>query len=204
MLQQLRAREGLAALQADDVPLQRFHSQEGALLHLTARSDEAQPLRRIRRHRTASLVLYQQGVGRREPAILPLVDVKPLGTGDDEAHVGLPPFGKRRRAASGSGTCSGSPTRSQVRNSKIRLSKRQRCESSWHQPNQISLLTQAQRDACYVAVNANNIFESLVRTNVTPPTLGASTILSDMELEVDCWSKSESDCNVLLPRIRGA
>ena len=53
-------------------------------------------------------------------------------------------------------------------------------------------------------MNANNIFESLVRTNVTPPTLGASTILSDMELEVDCWSKSESDCNVLLPRIRGA
>ena len=63
---------------------QRFHSQEGAPLHLTARSDEPQPrpdphgLRCIRRHRTASLVLHQQRVGRSEPAILPLVEAPAL------------------------------------------------------------------------------------------------------------------------------
>ena len=64
--------------------------------------------------------------------------------------------------------------------------------------NQISaagLLTQAQGDARYFAVNANNSFESLVRTNVTPPMikallprapLGAATILSDTTLELTC------------------
>ena len=50
---------------------------------------------------------------------------------------GSPRLGKRRRAsctAAGNGTCSGSSTLNQVRNSKIRSSKRQRSESSWHQP----------------------------------------------------------------------
>ena len=97
VLQQLRAREALPTLQADDVPLHSFHGQEGALLHLATGPDQSQPrpdphgLRRIRRHRTASLVLHHQGVGGREPAILPLVDLQPLGMGDDQAHVGLPP-----------------------------------------------------------------------------------------------------------------
>ena len=97
MLQQLLPREALSALQAGQVPLHGFHGQEGALLHLASGPDQSQPrpdphgLRRIRRHCAASLVLHQQGIGGREPAILPIVDLQSLRVGDDEAHVGLPP-----------------------------------------------------------------------------------------------------------------
>ena len=65
-------------------------------------------------------------------------------------------------------------------------------------------LTQAQADTRYFAVSANGSFESLVRTNVTPPMikallprapLAASTILTETTLELTCdaYSKSESD-----------
>ena len=65
-------------------------------------------------------------------------------------------------------------------------------------------LTQAQADTRYFAVSANGSFESLVRTNVTPPQikallprapLAANTILSDTTLELTCdaFSKAESD-----------
>ena len=65
-------------------------------------------------------------------------------------------------------------------------------------------LTQAQADTRYFAVSANGSFESLVRTNVTPPMikallprapLAASTILTDTTLELTCdaYSKAESD-----------
>ena len=65
-------------------------------------------------------------------------------------------------------------------------------------------LTQAQADARYFAVSANGSFESLVRTNVTPPMLkahlprtplAASTILTDTTLELTCgaYTKAESD-----------
>ena len=65
-------------------------------------------------------------------------------------------------------------------------------------------LTQAQADTRYFAVSANASFESLVRTNVTPPMikallprapLAASTILTDTTLELTCdaYTKSESD-----------
>ena len=65
-------------------------------------------------------------------------------------------------------------------------------------------LTQAQADTRYFAVSANASFESLVRTNVTPPMikallprapLAASTILTDTTLELTCdaYSKAESD-----------
>ena len=65
-------------------------------------------------------------------------------------------------------------------------------------------LTQALADARYFAVSANGSFESLVRTNVTPPQikallprapLAASTILADTTLELTCdaFSKAESD-----------
>ena len=65
-------------------------------------------------------------------------------------------------------------------------------------------LTQAQADTRYFAVSANGSFESLVRTNVTPPMikallprapLGASTILSDTTLELTCdaYTKAEAD-----------
>ena len=65
-------------------------------------------------------------------------------------------------------------------------------------------LTQALADARYFAVSANGSFESLVRTNVTPPQikallprapLAANTILTDTTLELTCdaWSKAESD-----------
>ncbi|OLP95185.1 hypothetical protein AK812_SmicGene22725 [Symbiodinium microadriaticum] len=56
-------------------------------------------------------------------------------------------------------------------------------------------LTQAQADTRYFAVSANGSFESLVRTNVTPPVikallprapLGVNTILSDTTLELTC------------------
>ena len=56
-------------------------------------------------------------------------------------------------------------------------------------------LTQALADARYFAVSANGSFESLVRTNVTPPQikallprapLAASTILTDTTLELTC------------------
>ena len=96
VLQQLRAREGLPTLQANHIPIHRFHGQEGALLNLATGPDQSQPrpdshgLWRICRHGTASLVLHQQGLGRREPAILPFIDLQPLGMGDDQAHVGLP------------------------------------------------------------------------------------------------------------------
>ena len=43
VLQQLLPREGLAALQLDQIPLHRFHRHKGALLHLAAGSDEPQP-----------------------------------------------------------------------------------------------------------------------------------------------------------------
>ena len=97
VLQQLLPREGLAALQPDHIPLHRFHRHKGALLHLAAGSDEPQPrpdphgLRRIRRHRAASLVSQHQSAGGRQPTVLPIVDLEPLRMGDDEAHVGLPP-----------------------------------------------------------------------------------------------------------------
>ena len=65
-------------------------------------------------------------------------------------------------------------------------------------------LTQALADQRYFAVSANASFESLVRTNVTPPMikallprapLAASTILTDTTLELTCdaYSKAESD-----------
>ena len=65
-------------------------------------------------------------------------------------------------------------------------------------------LTQAQADSRYFAVSANASFESLVRTNVTPPMikallprapLAANTILTDTTLELTCdaFSKAESD-----------
>ena len=65
-------------------------------------------------------------------------------------------------------------------------------------------LTQALADARYFAVSANGSFESLVRTNVTPPQikallprapLAASTILTytTLELTCDAFSKAESD-----------
>ena len=65
-------------------------------------------------------------------------------------------------------------------------------------------LTQAQADTRYFAVSANGSFESLARTNVTPPMikallprapLAASTILTDTTLELTCdaYSKAESD-----------
>ena len=65
-------------------------------------------------------------------------------------------------------------------------------------------LTQAQADARYFAVSANGSFESLVRTNVTPPQikallprapLAANTILTETTLELTCdaYSKAEAD-----------
>ena len=65
-------------------------------------------------------------------------------------------------------------------------------------------LTQALADQRYFAVSANASFESLVRTNVTPPMikallprapLAASTILTDTTLELTCdaYTKAESD-----------
>ena len=65
-------------------------------------------------------------------------------------------------------------------------------------------LTQAQPDTRYFAVSANASFESLVRTNVTPPMikallprapLAANTILTDTTLELTCdaFSKAEAD-----------
>ena len=65
-------------------------------------------------------------------------------------------------------------------------------------------LTQAQADTRYFAVSANASFESLVRTNVTPPMikallprapLAASTILTDTTLELTCdaYTKAEAD-----------
>ena len=65
-------------------------------------------------------------------------------------------------------------------------------------------LTQAQADTRYFAVSANGSFESLVRTNVTPPMIKAllpraplavNTILSDTTLELTCdaYTKAEAD-----------
>ena len=65
-------------------------------------------------------------------------------------------------------------------------------------------LTQAQADTRYFAVSANASFESLVRTNVTPPMikallprapLAANTILTETALELTCdaYSKAEAD-----------
>ena len=65
-------------------------------------------------------------------------------------------------------------------------------------------LTQAQADTRYFAVSANGSFESLLRTNVTPPQikallprapLAASTILTETTLELTCdaYSKAEAD-----------
>ena len=65
-------------------------------------------------------------------------------------------------------------------------------------------LTQALADTRYFAVSANGSFESLVRTNVTPPMiktllprapLGVNTILSDTTLELTCdaYTKAEAD-----------
>ena len=65
-------------------------------------------------------------------------------------------------------------------------------------------LTQALADQRYFAVSANASFESLVRTNVTPPMikallprapLAASTILTDTTLELTCdaYTKAEAD-----------
>ena len=65
-------------------------------------------------------------------------------------------------------------------------------------------LTQALADARYFAVSANGSFESLVRTNVTPPMikallprapLAANTILTETTLELTCdaYSKAEAD-----------
>ena len=65
-------------------------------------------------------------------------------------------------------------------------------------------LTQAQADTRYFAVSANGSFESLVRTNVTPPQikallprapLAANTILTDTTLELTCdaYTKAEAD-----------
>ena len=65
-------------------------------------------------------------------------------------------------------------------------------------------LTQALADQRYFAVSANASFESLVRTNVTPPMikallprapLAANTILTETTLELTCdaYSKAEAD-----------
>ena len=65
-------------------------------------------------------------------------------------------------------------------------------------------LTQALADTRYFAVSANGSFESLVRTNVTPPQikallprapLAANTILTETTLELTCdaYSKAEAD-----------
>ena len=65
-------------------------------------------------------------------------------------------------------------------------------------------LTQAQADTRYFAISANGSFESLVRTNVTPPMikallprapLAANTILTETTLELTCdaYSKAEAD-----------
>ena len=65
-------------------------------------------------------------------------------------------------------------------------------------------LTQALADTRYFAVSTNGSFESLVRTNVTPPMikallprapLGVNTILSDTTLELTCdaYTKAEAD-----------
>ena len=65
-------------------------------------------------------------------------------------------------------------------------------------------LTQAQADTRYFAVSANGSFESLLRTNVTPPMikallprapLAANTILTETTLELTCdaYSKAEAD-----------
>ena len=65
-------------------------------------------------------------------------------------------------------------------------------------------LTQALADQRYFAVSANASFESLVRTNVTPPMikallprapLAANTILTDTTLELTCdaYTKAEAD-----------
>ena len=65
-------------------------------------------------------------------------------------------------------------------------------------------LTQALADARYFAVSANGSFESLVRTNVTPPQikallprapLAANTILTETTLELTCdaYTKAEAD-----------
>ena len=65
-------------------------------------------------------------------------------------------------------------------------------------------LTQAQADTRYFAVSANASFESLARTNVTPPMikallprapLAANTILTETTLELTCdaYTKSEAD-----------
>ena len=65
-------------------------------------------------------------------------------------------------------------------------------------------LTQALADQRYFAVSANASFESLARTNVTPPMikallprapLAASTILTDTTLELTCdaYTKAEAD-----------
>ena len=65
-------------------------------------------------------------------------------------------------------------------------------------------LTQALADQRYFAVSANGSFESLARTNVTPPQikallprapLAANTILTDTTLELTCdaYTKAESD-----------
>ena len=65
-------------------------------------------------------------------------------------------------------------------------------------------LTQAQADTRYFAVSANASFESLVRTNVTPPMikallprapLAANTILTETTLELTCdaYTKAEAD-----------
>ena len=67
-------------------------------------------------------------------------------------------------------------------------------------------LTQALADQRYFAVSANGSFESLVRTNVTPPQINASLLFrppltggailgngSVIEIEADCWSKAQSD-----------
>ena len=70
-------------------------------------------------------------------------------------------------------------------------------------------LTQAQADTRYFAVSANGSFESMVRTNVTPPQikallprapLGVNTILSDTTLELTCdaYTKAQSDGRYLL------
>ena len=64
-------------------------------------------------------------------------------------------------------------------------------------------LTQALADQRYFAVSANASFESLVRTNVTPPMikallprapLAASTILTDTTLELTCNQPAKAWC----------
>ena len=54
-------------------------------------------LRRIRRHRTASLVLHHQGIGGREPSVLPLVDLQPLRMGSSTAGSCLKSPSSRKR-----------------------------------------------------------------------------------------------------------